>query len=152
MKSEDAGRFWHRVRPNPAQLLLLRPNTLSDRRRRAPLPPVGARLSCRFLRDFDRESAAGGKAAWRLPSAGLSMIERRETSKFLAARLSTLRAVEIVANDTIVVAGLVPAAPFGDCICARAGGDGRFASALAAAVDMPGTAISARERSGCASS
>ena len=75
MRSEDAGRFWYHVRLNPAQQLLLRPNTLSDRRRRAPLPLVGARLSRRFLRDFDRESAAGETAARRLPSCGLSTIE-----------------------------------------------------------------------------
>src|SRR3984893_6398462 len=60
--------------------------------------------------------------------------------------------MEIVANDTTVVAGLVSAAPFGNYVCARAGGAGRFARAPAAAVDLPGTATSAGERSGCASS
>ena len=44
------GRFWYHVRLSPAQLLLLRPKTSSDRRRRAPLLRVGARLSRRFLR------------------------------------------------------------------------------------------------------
>jgi hypothetical protein len=53
-------------------------------------------------------------------------------SEFLAATSNSLRAVEIVANDTIVVAGLVSAAAFGNCVCARADGDGRFARAPAA--------------------
>ena len=46
--------------------------------------------------------------------------------------------MEIVANDTTVVAGLVSAAPFGYYVCARAGGAGRFARAPAAAMDLPG--------------
>jgi hypothetical protein len=50
-------------------------------------------------------------------------------SEFLAATSNSLRAVEIVANDTIVVAGLVSATAFGNCVCARADGDGRFARA-----------------------
>jgi hypothetical protein len=73
--SEGAGRFWYRVRLSPAPRLLLRPNPSSDRRGRAPLLLGGARPSLRFLRAFDRESAAGETAAWRLPNCGLSTIE-----------------------------------------------------------------------------
>jgi hypothetical protein len=72
-------------------------------------------------------------------------------SEFLAATSNTLRTVEIIANDTIVVAGLVSAAAFGNCVCARASGDGHFASARVVAVDLP-DAVTAGDWSGCASS
>jgi thiazole synthase ThiGH ThiG subunit len=41
-------------------------------------------------------------------------------SEFLAATSNTLRTAETVAHDTIVVARLVSAAPFGNSVCARA--------------------------------
>ena len=112
--------------------------------RRAPLPLVGARLSRRFLRAFDRESAAGETVAGQLPSCALSTIEGRGISEFLAATSNTLRMVEIVANDTIVVAGLVSAAAFGNCICARNGGGG--ASAMSVAVDPHDNATEPAQR------
>src|SRR6202140_2730926 len=72
-------------------------------------------------------------------------------SEFPAATPNPLRAREIVANDTIVVAGLVSASPFGNYVCARAGGAGRFARGPAVAVDLP-DATTAGDWSGCASS
>ena len=61
----------------------------------------------------------------RSRSCALSTIGRCGTSGSAAATSNTLRGMEIVANDAVAVAGLVPATASGNGVCVRAGDAGR---------------------------
>ena len=129
----------NRASPDPAPPRL-RLNTLCDRRRRALIQQGGPHRSRPFGKNSVRAWIADAPDGWRSRNCALSTIGRCRTSGSPAAISSTLRGMEIVANDAVAVAGLGPATTSGDGVCVRAGDAGHRARRLAAALDLRGVA------------